>query len=320
MTTPKQIDDYLKSKGSPLAGQGAVFVGAGKKYGVDPGLVVAISGIESSFGKHIMGSNNAWGWGPGRSFSSWAEGISRVTQGLSQGYIRQGLTTPEAIVRKYAPASDGNDEKRWAQVVNQFLAEMGGGARAPAQALASPGGGSSPADLLDGTDPLAALARDNLARVGRGEKINAEKQLSRLTQGVAEATQKQSLAAQSSTVPQTPSATVTNPGGKGLLLPTKWNGTHITDGLDWNHGKKSAIDIMGAAGTRVIVPFNGVVESWGSAQGGEAMYLRDTNGRRYWLGHIEDRIPAGTTFRAGTAIATISPHHATPHVHWDEMD
>ena len=48
MTTPKQIDDYLKSKGSPLAGQGAVFVGAGKKYGVDPALVVAISGIESS--------------------------------------------------------------------------------------------------------------------------------------------------------------------------------------------------------------------------------------------------------------------------------
>jgi hypothetical protein len=319
MTTPKQIDDYLKAKGSPLAGQGSVFVGAGKKYGVDPGLVVAISGIESSFGKHILGNFNAWGWGPGRAFSSWQEGISRVTQGLSQGYIRQGLTTPEAIVRKYAPASDGNDEKRWASTVSQFLAEMGGGGYAPAPAAASSGGGTT--SLLDGTDPMAAIARDNLAEIAKHGKVDAEHQLAKLTQGVAEATEKQSLAAQASNVPQSPKATVTKPGPtNGLRLPTQWSGTHITDGLDWNHGKKTAIDILGKPGTAVIVPFNGVVEKWGSAQGGEAMYLRDSNGRRYWLGHIEDRIPAGVSFAAGTQIATISPHHATPHVHWDEMD
>lgn len=317
--TPKQLDDYLKGKGSPLAGQGAVLIGAGKKYGVNPGLVVAISGIESSFGKHILGNFNAWGWGPGKSFSSWGEGISRVTQGLSQGYIRQGLTTPEQIVRKYAPASDGNDEKRWASTVNQFLSEMGGQAySAPARGGPVPSGGA--ASLLDGTDPIAAIARDNLAEIARGGKVNAERQLSKLTKGVAEATEQQSLAAQASTVPASPSLMVNNPGTKGLRLPSKWAGTHITDGLDWNHGKKTAIDIMGSAGTPVIVPFNGVVESWGSAQGGEAMYLRDANGRRYWLGHIENRIPVGASFNAGTIVASISPKHATPHVHWDEMD
>src|SRR5262245_45774377 len=108
-----------------MAGLGHVFVGAGRKYGVDPRLVVAISGIESSFGKHILGAHNAWGWGPGRPFGSWEEGISAVTKGLRDGYLSRGLKTPEQIVTRYAPGSVGNNESRWAQVVNQFMREQG---------------------------------------------------------------------------------------------------------------------------------------------------------------------------------------------------
>src|SRR5262245_48212229 len=92
----QQIDTYLKKKGSPLAGYGSVFVAAGKKYGVAPRLVVSISGIESSFGKYGPGTRrfNAWGWGPGKPFASWEDGISTVTKGLADGYLARGLKTP----------------------------------------------------------------------------------------------------------------------------------------------------------------------------------------------------------------------------------
>ena len=331
MTTPQMIDGFLKKKGSPLAGMGHIFVGAGKKYGVDPALVVAISGIESSFGKHTFKPHNAWGWMSGTNWASWEQGISTVTKGLSQGYIREGLSTPEQIVRKYAPASDGNDERRWAQVVNQYLGELGSrGASGSAPAGRSPspvGGAAAPppqaSTLLDGSDPLAAMARENLADIARGGKVDAEKQLSRLVGAAAEATQRQTVAMQQSTVPAVPRSVAGTPAPpKGALkLPTQWRGTHVTDGLDWNHGKQTAIDIMAKAGTPVVAPFGGVVERWGGAQGGEAMYLRDVQtGRRYWLGHVDSRIPEGSSFRAGSVIARISSDHPAPHAHWDAMD
>ena len=122
-----QIDALLKKRGSPMAGLGNVFAAAGRKYGVDPRLVVGISGIESTFGKYTSGAHNAWGWNRGKSsFGSWEEAISHVTKGLADGYIRQGRTTPAAIVSKYAPGSDGNDEQGWASAVSSFVKEMGG--------------------------------------------------------------------------------------------------------------------------------------------------------------------------------------------------
>jgi cell wall-associated NlpC family hydrolase len=198
MTTPQQIDSFLKKKGSPLAGFGNIFVAAGKKYGVDPALTVAISGIESSFGKHSFKPFNAWGWMTSRRWGSWEEGISQVTQGLASGYVREGLTTPEQIVRKYAPASDGNDEQRWTKVVNQFLGELGSrGASGPTPTVGPPPpagalAGTRPqaSTLLDGSDPIAAMARDNLAEIARTGKVSAERQLSRLAGAVAEAEQR----------------------------------------------------------------------------------------------------------------------------------
>ena len=121
-----QIDNFLKGYGSPMAGLGSVYVAAGKKYGVDPRLVAAISGAESSFGKHVPGgTHNAWGWGPGEPFDSWQEGIATVTRGLKSGYIDQGRVTPAQIVPKYAPGSDGNDETHWSGLVSQFMKELG---------------------------------------------------------------------------------------------------------------------------------------------------------------------------------------------------
>lgn len=54
------IDDYLKGKNSPMAGQGSNFMASGQKYNLDPRLLVSLSGAETTFGKNITaGQNNA---------------------------------------------------------------------------------------------------------------------------------------------------------------------------------------------------------------------------------------------------------------------
>ena len=104
----------------------------------------------------------------------------------------------------------------------------------------------------------------------------------------------------------------------GVLNPgMSWKGTHVTDGLDWNNGQKTAVDILAPAGTPVAAPEAGRVVRWGSAQGGEAMYFKGKSGRMYWLGHIDDRLPVGKRVKAGGILARISSHHETPHLHID---
>jgi hypothetical protein len=60
------IDQYLSGKSSPIAGNGTVFAAEGLKYVVDPRLVVAIAGAESSFGTNWVNCPqsgfNAWSW------------------------------------------------------------------------------------------------------------------------------------------------------------------------------------------------------------------------------------------------------------------
>lgn len=111
------------------------------------------------------------------------------------------------------------------------------------------------------------------------------------------------------------------PPVKGALqLPLSFRGTHITDGLDWSRGKKTAVDIMARAGTPVLSPVAGTVIRWGSAQGGEALYLDDDDPDKepdFWLGHVEDRAPVGTRVRRGQKIARISGNHPRPHAHLD---
>ena len=130
MDEAQVIDKFLSGHASPLAGLGNVFVAAGRKYGVDPLLPVAISGAESSFGKHILGDHNAWGWGPGRSFGSWEDAISTITQGLRSGYLNEGRSSVAAIGSKWAPQGASNDpgnlNSNWVTNVSDFLRQLGG--------------------------------------------------------------------------------------------------------------------------------------------------------------------------------------------------
>ncbi|MDO8618380.1 MAG: hypothetical protein Q7R49_00380, partial [Candidatus Daviesbacteria bacterium] len=66
----KQLDDkaeilssYLSKHNSPLQYHSQDFIDAAKQYNLDWKLVPAIAGVESTFGKHIPGGYNGWGWG-----------------------------------------------------------------------------------------------------------------------------------------------------------------------------------------------------------------------------------------------------------------
>ncbi|MCW2925874.1 MAG: peptidase [Thermoleophilia bacterium] len=127
------LDDYLASKGSPLAGQGAAFLKSGVEHEVDPRFVVAVAGAESYFGIVTCAPHNGWGWGCPSSpfaFRSWAEGIETVTAGLREDYIDDGLESVGEIHLRYAPPDATNDPTDlnygWADNVAGFLVEQGG--------------------------------------------------------------------------------------------------------------------------------------------------------------------------------------------------
>ena len=70
------------------------------------------------------GSYNCWGFENGATkFSSYEHALERVFKTLKEGYIDQGLTTPEEIMPKYAPPSVAKGGP-WAKCVAKFIREM----------------------------------------------------------------------------------------------------------------------------------------------------------------------------------------------------
>jgi hypothetical protein len=124
------MDQFLNDYHSPMAPYAKFIVETADSYGLDWRLVVAISGVESSFGNIVPGgdSNNAWGWrginknAKGWSvFATWEDGIAEITRGLAEGY---GTTlVPEEIEPSYCPpcAESGH---AWARGVNKFMNEL----------------------------------------------------------------------------------------------------------------------------------------------------------------------------------------------------
>jgi murein DD-endopeptidase MepM/ murein hydrolase activator NlpD len=173
-----KIDQYLKSQGSPMAGMGAVFVAAGRKYGLDPRFLVALAGAESSFGKNCFRKFNPFGWG-GMSFDSWEEAIHTVAKGLKEGYTAQGLTSVEQISGKYAPVGAKNDptglNRNHPRNVARYLSALGG----------------SPADITFATGGGAAAIADVPLTVGKTRAARESPLIPlRLRQKLADAEQK----------------------------------------------------------------------------------------------------------------------------------
>ncbi len=116
------LQAYLRKYNSPLVNNANDFVEAADTYNLNWKLVAAISGVESTFGKHIPGGYNAWGWGvygdQALGFNSWRHGIFTVSEGLRKNYINKGYITPYEMNRIYAASP------RWGGNVAYFLADM----------------------------------------------------------------------------------------------------------------------------------------------------------------------------------------------------
>ena len=118
------VRQYLAQYNSPLEPHSEFIVQTSDKYGLDFRLTTAISQQESNLGKLMpAGSFNTWGWGIHSQgtlgFKSFEEGIEEVSKGLKEKYIDQGYVTPEEIMSKYTPMSNGS----WAFGVTKFMNE-----------------------------------------------------------------------------------------------------------------------------------------------------------------------------------------------------
>lgn len=140
------IDQYLARKpstsnSSPLFGQGSTFESYGQQYVIDPRLIVAISGAETSFATSkchktpVTGTHNAWNWfwcyGKGTCgadvclnspFDTWDSGIHTVSKYLRKNYLNKGYNTIPLIRSKYCV--DGCEH--WVPNVTRFYEEMNG--------------------------------------------------------------------------------------------------------------------------------------------------------------------------------------------------
>jgi hypothetical protein len=118
---PSILKNYLRSHKSPLAEYSENIINTADKYNINWKLVVAIAGVESTFGKRIpINSYNAYGWANGNFyFKSWEESIETVTKTLRLKYIDRGYDTVEKIAPIYAPPSSS-----WAWKVNYFINQI----------------------------------------------------------------------------------------------------------------------------------------------------------------------------------------------------
>jgi cell wall-associated NlpC family hydrolase len=127
------LDAYLVGKGSPFAGAGAAFVASAGQVGLDPRMLVAISGAETSFGTYGPSQliHNPFGMGPGRVYASWEEAIAAAANNLAGPlYLGAGKVTIGQISGTWAPLGAVNDpnnlNSNWTRNVSRYLAEMGG--------------------------------------------------------------------------------------------------------------------------------------------------------------------------------------------------
>jgi hypothetical protein len=122
------VRKFFKGYNSPLEKLSDYIVLQADTYDIDYRLIPAISMQESTGCKFIPDdSYNCWGYGiygdKVLRFSSFEEGIERVSRGLRKDYYDHGLDTPAQIMAKYTPPSISLGGP-WAQGVYYFFNEI----------------------------------------------------------------------------------------------------------------------------------------------------------------------------------------------------
>lgn len=93
--------------------------------GIDYSLIPAIAMQESGGCKNIpVDSFNCWGIGIYGDkilrFSSYKEGIEKVSHTIKEAYIKKGLTNATLVEDRWTPSSRGN----WSYAVNYFISKI----------------------------------------------------------------------------------------------------------------------------------------------------------------------------------------------------
>ena len=125
---PLLIRKYLEKYQSPLAPYSDLIFKLSKTYGYEYYWIVAIAQQESNLCKKIPeNSFNCWGYGIHKSgtlkFDNYELAIQSYAEYLKREYFDKGLNTPELIMKKYCPSSNGS----WAEGVHQFINELESG-------------------------------------------------------------------------------------------------------------------------------------------------------------------------------------------------
>ncbi|MFA6007676.1 MAG: hypothetical protein WC784_03490 [Candidatus Shapirobacteria bacterium] len=125
---PIIIEKYLAKYNSPLLPYAREIFDLSQSYGFDYYWMVAIAQQESNLCKKIPDdSNNCWGYGINSAgtlrFDNYDLALKAYAAYLKTQYFDKGLNTPELIMKKYCPHSDGS----WARGVRQFIDEMESG-------------------------------------------------------------------------------------------------------------------------------------------------------------------------------------------------
>lgn len=147
------VANFLERYDSPLKPYdyfGTKLVEIADRYNLDFRLVPAIAMQESNLCKRTPeGTHNCLGFGIHErgtlGFDSYEAGFERAAREIKANYVDIGLTSPQEIMTKYTPSSNGS----WAESVNQWMAEMRYDDRASGKQL------KTDANVLEFTEPEA---------------------------------------------------------------------------------------------------------------------------------------------------------------------
>ena len=119
------VSNFFKRYKSALLPYADEVVNSADKYGLDYRLIPAIAMQESNLCKKApKGSYNCWGFGiygkKVTKFDNYQQAIDIVTKTLANQYKANGLDTPEKIMTRYTPGSNGS----WAFGVSTFMDQL----------------------------------------------------------------------------------------------------------------------------------------------------------------------------------------------------
>lgn len=120
----KRIDDYLRSIGSPMAGQGSAIVRSARAQGVDPDVIVSLAVAETGAGKNAntrdLAGHNVWGMGGGpatrKSYPNWSAAFADVALTMKNLGLRSATDIPtQGYKWVIGPNATDDARKKWQQ-------------------------------------------------------------------------------------------------------------------------------------------------------------------------------------------------------------